>query len=346
VSLGAPALFRGYWEYPAGLLAVYVLGGLAMLFFTEHDLSDWERARARVFWAVGAVALAILLGTYVRSESRGVTYMSRGFFGVLRIYDSGPGTPSWERYLWNGPVSHGGQLMTAERRKTPILYYGPETGVGLALRYEGPPWESRGRRVGVVGLGTGSLAAWARPGDDFRFYEINPDVVHVAREYFTYLEDSAATVTIALGDARLSLGAERAREDFRPFDILVIDAFAGDAIPVHLLTEEAFALYDACLAPEGILAVHVSNLHFDLRPVVRAQAARLGSVPVLVQTDADPERHLYVSDWVLVTRNGSFVASPALAGRTTPWRADEGFDPENYLWTDDYANVLPVLRTR
>lgn len=339
VTLAAPVLFRGFWEYPLGLFAVYVLGGISIFFSPAREELEWEPVRVKLFFAGGAVALGLLLTSFIRSETVSTTLIERGFFGVLRVYDRYPDTENWERYLWNGPISHGGQLMAEGRRSKPILYYGPGSGIALALDFEGEPWGERGRRIGVVGLGTGSLASLARPDDDVTFYELNPDVVDVARRYFYYLSEAPAHVTVEVGDGRRALANEIGK-----FDILVIDAFSGDAIPVHLLTREAFELYDSRLAENGILAVHISNLHFDLRPVVRAHAEALGAVPVLVQTDADEELNQFASDWMLLTRNAFFLSWPELATRVTPWRFDEAFDPETYRWTDDYSNLFGVLK--
>lgn len=337
VSLVAPRLFRGYWEYPLGLIAVYVVAGLAAFFGEGREPS--EDRRLTLYWLFGGVALTLLLGSYIRSQSRSVTFMTRSFFGVLRVYDHDAGTEQWRRFLWNGPVAHGGQFMAPGRRLSPVLYYHASSGVGFALRFFG----ERPKRVGVVGLGAGSLAIYGKAADRFVFYEINPEVVEIAREYFHYLSESPAQIDVVTGDARLSLERE-VEIGTEPFDVLVIDAFAGDAIPVHLLTREAFQIYDRRLGPDGILAVHISNLHFDLRHVVRAQAETLGAVAVLVQTDADQQRDQYASDWVLVTRNAEFLADPDLAQAWSPWLVTSSGEIEALLWTDDFSNVFRVLK--
>ena len=326
VTLVAPQIFSGYREYPVGLLAVYVLGGVAMPL----------EGRNRIFWAMGGLTLAALLTGYVVSERSGVTDMRRSFFGIVRISDRFAGTERWERYLWSGNIAHGGQLMALGRRRTPTLYYGAETGAGIVLAYD----LGRPKRVGVLGLGTGSLALYGHEGDFFRFYEINPDMVDVARNDFYYLAEAVADVDVVIGDGRLEL--ERS-EDLE-LDVLVLDAFTGDAIPVHLLTEEAFAIYQRHLTPDGILAVHISNLHFNLRPVMRARAEAMGVVAVLVESDADDERSLYTADWMLITTNGPFLADPELQSMWTLRPLDEDENLEEFLWTDDYSNLLGTLR--
>ncbi len=340
VSLVAPELFDGYWEYPLGLAAVYLLGGSAMPF----------AGRERLYWLGGGIALVVFLGSYVRLHSVGALTMRRSFFGVVRVYEHSRGSRDWRRYLWNGPIAHGGQFLAPGRRQTPILYYGRQTGVGLALRYgEAEPAEQaeqaeQGRHIAVVGLGTGSVALFARGGDQWRFYEINPDVVDVAREYFYYLEDTPAAVAIETGDGRLLLERELREHGSLELDILIVDAFNGDAIPVHLLTEEAFVIYEQHLAPDGILAIHVSNLHFDLKPVIRARAEAMNLVAVLVESDADEERGLFVSDWMLVTTNGAFLSDPELQSLWTPRRADVATRLEDFLWTDDFSNLFRSIR--
>ena len=198
-------------------------------------------------------------------------------------------------------------------------------------------------RVGVLGLGVGTLAAYGQPGDTFRFYEINPDVVRIAEGaggYFTYLQDCGARVDVVLGDARVALEQELERNEPQRFDLLVLDIFNGDSIPVHLLTREAFDLYLRHLAPDGILALHISNRYLDLRPVVWGLADYFHLNSALIDASGDDERR-YPSVWVLVTREGDFLVRPAIAERTTP-RPDPS--PIVHLWTDDYSNLFAILQ--
>lgn len=342
VALVAPSIFSGYWEYPLSLGLVYlVVGGSVVL------ASEQESFGRGIAWFFGGLVLIVALGSYVRSGSEGAITSRRNFFGLLRVFDRDLGGGLIERDLWNGPIAHGAELLDPARRREPLLYYGRETGIGIAFSYlarQRRPAAARGLRIGVIGLGTGSLAAYGRASDRMRFYELNPQVVEVARKYFNYLEDSRAAVTIVTGDARLSLARELRDSGSNRFDLLVLDAFTGDAIPVHLLTREAFALYDAHLAADGILAVHVSNLHLDLRPVVRSHAESMKAVALPVESDADPSKHLYVANWVLVTRNASFVSSPDLTRHLSPWRADVFYDPADFAWTDDYSSLFRVLK--
>jgi hypothetical protein len=216
-------------------------------------------------------------------------------------------------------------------RMSPTTYYGPPSGIGLALLY----CCDRPKRVGVVGLGAGTLAAYGMPSDEFSFYEINPEVAEIAKSEFSFLGGSTAKVQVKLGDARLTLEGEAPQE----FDVLAIDAFSGDAIPVHLLTKEVFALYLRHLKPSGILAVHVSNQFLDLAPVVEQLADAYGYPAIRIQSPKDEPRGLSSATWVLVTRNREFLAKGEIANVATP------IPPRGLrMWTDDYNNLLQVIR--
>jgi spermidine synthase len=188
----------------------------------------------------------------------------------------------------------------------------------------------------VIGLGTGTVAAYGNRGDVVRFYEINPLVERLARHWFTFLHDSPAQVDVVLGDARLSLAAETPQH----FNVIVIDAFSGDAIPVHLLTREALALYRRHLQPDGIVAFHVSNQYIDLEPVIARIARDAGLRAVSVHSHGDDQNGLYYADWILVTSNQRFLAQTEIVNTAfpTPLRADVG------LWTDNYSSVFPLLK--
>jgi spermidine synthase len=189
-------------------------------------------------------------------------------------------------------------------------------------------------RLGVIGLGTGSMAAWGRAGDVIRFYEINERVLDIARTQFTFLADCESHTEVELGDARLSLE----REPSQQFDVLVVDAFSGDSIPVHLLTREAFAVYFRHLRPDGILAVHVSNTYLDLAPPVAALARQLGREAHLVQNDEDDKTRTFPADWVLV---GDHVSE------RFPWikvkESQITLQPGLRIWTDDFTNLWQIL---
>jgi spermidine synthase len=258
----------------------------------------------------------------------------RNFYAALRVKQNFGFPGATLRTLTNGSIEHGTQIFgTDAERKTPTTYYAEDSGVGLALRF---CCEQRTRAVGVIGLGAGTLAAYGRSGDRMRFYEINPAVAPIAQNVFTYIRDSAAQVAIVEGDARNSL----ARESPQQFDVLVVDAFSGDAIPLHLLTAQALALYRRHLAPGGIIAFHISNQHVDLEPAIALLAQSAGMKAMRFSSLANEDRGEYSAYWVMVTDNASFLAQPqvAAAGRVPV------FKPGLRLWTDDYSSLLPLLR--
>ncbi|MCE5269220.1 MAG: fused MFS/spermidine synthase [Planctomycetaceae bacterium] len=262
---------------------------------------------------------------------------SRNFFGTVTVTEYGINDGYHELMLTNGRIKHGRQFVDAERRRWPTSYYGEPSGVGRAIRYlqnAGP------LRAGIVGLGAGTIAAYARPGDTFRFYEINPEVLRLARQRFTYLADCRGTCDVVLGDARLSLEAERPQG----YRLLVIDAFSGDAIPTHLLTCEAFGVYRQHLAPHGVIAVHVSNQYLRLAPVVQRLAEHWGMQATQVQHDCSEEegetQALDNSEWMLVTDDKAFLqANPSTPADT----AEETIKAP--LWTDQYSNLFQILQT-
>lgn len=233
---------------------------------------------------------------------------------------------------FHGAITHGVQFVDPERRRDPIAYYAPVSGVGMAIKHLRKP----SLRVGVVGLGAGTLAAYAEPGDLFRIYEINPLVEKLAREEFTYLADCRGTAEIILGDARLSLEQEKNQQ----YDLLVVDAFSGDSIPAHLLTTQALELYFRHLKPDGILALHISNAHLDLEPVVDKLSSVLGKHAILISSAEDDEKEVYSSDWVLMTSQP--LTSPEIVKAAGKLRSN----PKMRVWTDDYNNLFQILKKK
>jgi len=234
----------------------------------------------------------------------------------------------------NGRIRHGMQMMeSAERRRIPTTYYGVDSGVGVALRN---CCVGRAKSVGVIGLGAGTVAAYGEAGDRFAFYEINPLVEPVARNLFTYLQDSGAAVSVVDGDGRAMLS----REAPQGFDVLVVDAFSGDAIPLHLLTREAMEVYRRQLAPGGVVAFHVSNSYLNLAPVIARLADAAGMTARVVESDEVPAEGAYRATWVLVSGDAGFFARPGVGGAATEIERQPGLR----IWTDDYSGLLPVLR--
>jgi SAM-dependent methyltransferase len=323
VGLLAPHILSGIFELPIVLLLAAILA--AVVLWSE----GWS---ARLFWACVSVCMCAVLVMNVRTMRDGTVAMMRNFYGALRIQEFKIGLQLPYRSLVNGTIEHGAQYLAFPENRNPTTYYGRRSGVGLALRFccDGP------KRVGVIGLGAGTLAAYGKTGDTFRFYEINPQVVQVANGWFTFLKQSPAKTEIVLGDARLSLESEPSQQ----FDVLAVDAFSGDAIPVHLLTKEAFAVYFRHLKPDGILAIHTSNTYLKLAPVVKLLAEDAEYATRLISSDEEVTMMVSPADWVLVTRNQEFLNKP----ETFTGSENITVPPRLLLWTDDYNNLFDILR--
>ena len=327
VAVAAPLVFTGYYELGVGLVMLALLAAVRYA-----GLNAWARYGSLAV-LVGIAACAAYDGF---RDQRDVRVASRSFYGVLRVKEYGlPGEESHLRRLVHGAIMHGEQYMHEKSRALPTTYYHEDSGIGAAIRSLG----SRPARVGVIGLGTGTIAAYGRAGDVYRFYEIDARVIEVAMREFTYLGDSKAKIELALGDARLALE----REPLRRFDVLAVDAFSSDAIPVHLITREALGVYLKHVAPDGIVAFHVSNRFLNLIPVVARLAQEHGAHVVLVRDDPDEEEDPRRSrtDWVLVSRDAAALERPAIVERS-PVEPEE--KPDWRTWTDDYSNLIQILK--
>ncbi|HXZ27054.1 MAG TPA: fused MFS/spermidine synthase [Terriglobales bacterium] len=338
VALLAPRLFSGYWEFHLGLWGCCLLA-LVVLVRERHRLFYRQRLRPGFYlYAFGLLLLAGELLSHVAWYKHNTEEVERNFYGVVAVYSDYDAQAHSAVYaLRHGRITHGLEYRAPEQRDRPTAYFAPESGIGLLFAADphGAPL-----RVGVVGLGIGTLAAYGRPGDQFRFYEINPAVVRLAAAspYFHYLADSRARVEIVAGDGRLSLEREQAA-GAPLLDLLVLDAFNSDAPPAHLLTQEAFRLYLARLKPEGVLAVNISNRALDLRPVVLAAAERFGLGVVWVY-QAPGDRFHPGSSWMLLARDRARLATPGLARAASPLAGAPPVRP----WTDDFSNLYRVLK--
>jgi spermidine synthase len=294
--------------------------------------------------AAGIVAVTsgmIATSMVMAAQDAGAVESTRNFYGVLRVTQTVGGQPD-TRTLQHGHITHGVQRLDNEGRHWPTTYYSENSGVGLAI---GGLREARGNdglRIGVVGLGAGTLASYGRRSDYIRFYEINAAVTRLNARHFTFLTDSPADIEVSAGDARITMERERAAGKPQAFDVLAVDAFSGDAVPLHLLTREAFGDYFYHLKPDGVLAMHVSNHYLDLGPLVRDLGEDCGKAAVMIENEADGTRTIYASTWVLVSSNASFLASDLVTSRTTPW--DGRTERPKLLFTDDYANIFRILR--
>jgi SAM-dependent methyltransferase len=311
-----------------------LIGGLVLCAL----LLVWQVRRSHVVFivlaALGVIA-SIGCGVWAVHEFYDdVIVAKRNFYGVLRVTEWGAGDDvNHRRSLIHGTIMHGTQFQAPDLRDRPTSYYTQTSGIGRLLESLHPRKDPL--KVGVIGLGTGTIATYGAKGDTYRFYDINPDVVAIAQRDFTYLGDSAAKIELPLGDARLSLE----REPKQNFDVLAIDAFSSDAIPVHLITSEALAIYKRHMKPGGVIAFHVTNRYLDLVPVVQALADAQGLSAILIR-DNTKDGMTSTSDWVLLSDDPASLARPGIAEFATPieprldWR----------LWTDDFNNLLQVLR--
>lgn len=327
VALVAPRVFPTYFELPIALIAV---GVLAIIVVRRRQ------------WLLGpAIVATLATGWYaydylkfIRDE---VVYMERNFYGTLRVREQGSDDRQVRRLL-HGVILHGEQLTISPDRLEPGTYYARSSGAGRAIaarQAAGPV------RIGVVGLGVGTLSAYGRAGDTIRFYELDPDVLALARSHFSYLGSSPARLEFAIGDARLSLERELAAGAAQKYDVLAIDAFSSDSIPVHLITREAIQLYMRHLAPDGILAIHISNRFLDLKPVLANIATELGLAARLVTdspADDQPGSH---TDWVLIAASGAAFGQGQLAEAQAI-----APEPRHSIWSDQFNNLFDVLKTR
>ncbi len=334
--------FTGTREMTLGLLLVWLLYCLVTVVRRPGRRSRLAFIGNNVLMITAIIVTPVLAVISIRADVAGSLVSERNFYGVVSVVGAGePGAGPDRTLLVNGITIHGMQYADAGRHDTPTMFYSETSGAGLAL--QNYPREGRGLRVGVLGLGIGTLAAYSQPGDVFRFYEINPTVIRLAEGeggYFTFLSDARASVEVVPGDARLSLEAELAGGGSQAYDVLVLDVFSSDSIPVHLLDVEAFDLYLRHLQPDGVVALHISNRHLDLVPVAWTLARHFDLSFVLIE-DRPVAKTASPSQWVLLSRDLAVLALPAIQSRAAPM---DGYTTDIRLWTDDYSNLFAILK--
>ena len=347
VALLAPHIFNGFYELPIAIAA-----GAVMILWTLHHSPDDNPHWKRIWAILVAITVVLIVGLYRNTFVRPVMprLMARNFYGALRVIDAGnfsvatvagvPALSSHDPYayrtLMNGSIDHGSQFLSIDRHREATTYYSQKSGVGIAIKASAPQGSLH---VGVIGLGAGTIAAYANAGDRYTFYEINPNVIHIANSEFTYLADArsrGAQVDVVLGDARLSLEREAPQE----FDLLAVDAFSGDSIPVHLLTREAFDLYARHLKPGGTLAIHISNRYLNLTPVVTRAAVSMGREVLMIANEPDQRMGISRSTWLLVCPQHGLIEQEGVRPAGTLLSSSN----HTPLWTDDYSSLLPLLK--
>lgn len=327
VGLVAPAVFTAYFELPLGL---FLCAALVVVVLWRELRVHW-----RVLLLIALLAYGGRLAEISLEYVQGYRKVVRNFYSQLRIDDVTDETLGPQRKMLHGRINHGEQFMAEAHRKVPTAYYCEKSGIGRAIRSLQRPGEPL--KLGVVGLGAGTLAAYGRAGDEMRIYEINEQVLDLARSDFTYLSDSLARIEPVLGDGRLMLE----RDPPQHFDLLAMDAFSGDSIPAHLLTLEAMKTYFAQLKPGGVLAVHITNRYLDLQPVMAAVAQQYGKTARVYDLDP-PSDDLYCrhSTWVLLMSPEEAGILSASLQDGVPLTPRPGFAP----WTDSFSNLFTILK--
>lgn len=368
VAVVAPLVLPDYWEFQIGLVATVLLTAVAAIVSSEQRAAERFARRARsagegrpegwwivrlAKWGLAAEVLVAAIAGVVFASSRTPTGIQRtavatlrNFYGVLRVTDNtNPGHPYGPyRLLKNGHVDHGAQFNDPQNARVPTSYYTAQSGLGMAIahhpRRQAADPANRSLRIGVIGLGTGTIAAHCQQGDTIEFYEISPEVVSVAYDHFTYLKDTAGKVDITLGDARIEMERQLAAGESQKFDVLAIDAFSSDSIPVHLLTHECVQLYRQLLKPDGILCIHISNLYLDLSRVVRGIAVEEKVPCEFLENFGNHPPFAHFAVWGLLTTNQAFWNDPAVVAAVNASRIYTG---PPVVWRDDYSSLWQVL---
>ena len=327
VGIIAPLTLPAYYELEIGIVALAAMATYLI----------WRKVHMAAFaFGVAVTVFAGAAAVYTVIQFReDVVLMSRNFYGTLRVKQYDPPSVEYRRRsLVHGSILHGDQYMDPPYNRSATTYYKAKSGIGRLLLLKDKLGLDKPRKVGVVGLGTGTIAAYGNKNDVYRFYDINPDVVDIARREFTYLKDTDAKIEISLGDARLNLE----REPVQNFDVLAIDAFSSDSIPVHLITLEAVKIYERHMKPNGVIAFHVSNRFLDLKPVVNMIAEARGLNVSWVRDSYDDGST--TSDWILLTKDRTLLLKPEIL--------DSSFiippEPNRRIWTDDFNNLLQTLK--
>ena len=332
VALICPLIFRTYFEMSLCLIVNVVLA-MALLCYELRE-SFLIRPQRRFVAALAFFAVFVFVGAVQTDSAKGNPVLAqRNFYGALTV-DLAKTSEGTGLSLLHGRIIHGFQFADTQRLRFPTTYYARESGVGrtlLNLKKDKP------LRVGAVGLGVGTVSAYGRSGDYYKFYEINPAMVEIAKVTFGFLSTCPAKVDIELGDARLSLE----RESPQNFDVLILDAFSGDSIPAHLLTAEAFQVYRRHLKPDGVIAVHISNRHLRLEPVVLRQAEHAAMKCVRVVNRGESRQAVMLSKWMLMTNNKDFLELPEINAVTGKYTKQPGASFP--LWTDCYNNLFQIV---
>ena len=354
VTFIAPEIFSDFWEWPIGLVLALLLAAVSFIRkpgfdvpkFITNKLSDPKFA----IWVISptCVVIVLIVGAgyfglkvtdFQDNFSDGVLASNRNFYGVIRVIESSKGKDTHRYKMYHGQINHGIQFQKPKKMYKPTTYYSKHSGIGLAVRRHLKRLNNEGLHLGVIGLGSGTIGTYLKPKDKFVFYEIDPDVERIARKYFTYLNDGGERIEVVLGDGRISMEKELKEQGSKKYDILAIDAFSGDAIPIHLLTKEAFELYFQHLTSDGVLAVHISNKYVDLEPLIYSMAKEFNMDAVLVEERRNRSKGIKSSSWALISNNQDFMQHPRVLAYIDSWPDAM----QQIIWTDDYSNLVELL---
>jgi hypothetical protein len=342
INLFMPLILSNYWEYYLAFFGSILL--LAYVIFTD------ERKRMRKIslslFIISVLATFSFIAYFFireyREFNRNIISSERNFYGVLKVTEENLGTPSWQRSLTHGDIIHGIQLMDSLNSYLPFTYYAPESGIGLTLTQYPARFDTAypGMKVGMIGLGIGTISAYSTNKDLYKYYELNPAIEPIARKYFKYLAYAQSKTVVITGDGRKSLERELQQTGSNNFDVLAVDAFSGDVIPAHLLTQEAVEMYMKHLKPGGILAFHITNRYIDLIPVMGgiSEYIHLPMNYFILQAN---ERNPISSLWVLFTNNNRFLNNDKVKNQLKVY--DTSINPV-VRWTDDYSSIMTLLK--
>jgi hypothetical protein len=333
VALVAPRVFPNYWEMP---IAIAALGVLLAIVLSYDDDGAPRPLAVRASLLIVALSFGVYLARLERRANQEYILAARNFYGVLRVRDDPPeDNVGAVRVLIHGTINHGTQLLGPGGGRIPTSYFGETSGISRAIRSKG---ERGPIRIGILGLGAGVTATLARAGDTLHYYEINPLVFQIAQTKFDFWKDCPADKHLYFGDGRLTLEGMPQSENL---DFLAMDAFTSDAVPMHLLTREAYATYARHMKPDGILAVNISNRYLDLEPIMAQAAQEMGWTGVVVYDEGNSEPYYVSNTWVLLSKSPAVFAHPNFQdGSTSALQARKGFR----TWTDDYSNIIQILR--
>lgn len=333
VALAAPRWFRTYLEMPIAVGACAFLVPIAIWRKTNGQASPyWFRA----VLVSAAAGFAFYLGRNELASRQPYLLLARNFYGALSVRDDPPQDDSpGQRVLIHGTINHGTEVKLPGAGRIATSYFGTGTGISRAIRAKG---ESGPLRIGILGLGAGVTAALARPQDTIHYYEINPLVVDIATHQFDFLKDCPADKKIFMGDGRLTLENMKESENL---DVLAMDAFSSDSVPIHLLTREAYQLYVRHLKPDGVLVINISNRYLDLEPVVARAAAEIGWHALVIADEGFEQPYYVASTFIVVAHDPAFFKHRFFAGFAGSTAMNP---PEFRSWTDDYSNIIQILK--